>query len=49
MSLGFIFPGQGSQSIGMLSSLAEKYTEVQQTFAVASDVLGYDLWSGAEA
>jgi len=44
MSLGFIFPGQGSQSIGMLSSLADEYAEVQQTFAVASDALGYDLW-----
>jgi len=44
MALGFVFPGQGSQSLGMLSELAEKYPIVQQTFAVASDVLGYDLW-----
>jgi len=44
MSLGFIFPGQGSQSLGMLASLAETYPVVQQTFANASDVLGYDLW-----
>ena len=44
MALGFVFPGQGSQSLGMLSSLAEVYPVVQQTFAVASDVLGYDLW-----
>ncbi|WP_455201291.1 ACP S-malonyltransferase, partial [Kaarinaea lacus] len=44
MSLGFIFPGQGSQSLGMLDSLAEVYPVVQQTFASASDVLGYDLW-----
>ncbi len=44
MSMGFIFPGQGSQSLGMLSSLAEEYTVVQQTFSEASEVLGYDLW-----
>jgi len=44
MTLGFIFPGQGSQSIGMLCELADKYKIVQQTFAVASDVLSYDLW-----
>ncbi len=45
MSLAFIFPGQGSQSVGMLAELAEAYPEVQQTFASASDVLGYDLWA----
>ena len=44
MSLGFIFPGQGSQSVGMLSSMADAFPVVQQTFAAASDVLGYDLW-----
>lgn len=44
MSLGFVFPGQGSQSLGMLASLADAYPVVQQTFASASDVLGYDLW-----
>lgn len=44
MSLGFIFPGQGSQSMGMLASLAEVYPVVQQTFAAASDVLDFDLW-----
>ena len=44
MSLGFVFPGQGSQSLGMLSSLADDNLIVQQTFASASDVLGYDLW-----
>ncbi|HEY5603407.1 MAG TPA: ACP S-malonyltransferase [Gammaproteobacteria bacterium] len=44
MSLGFLFPGQGSQSLGMLAPLAEAYPVVQQTFATASDVLGFDLW-----
>jgi len=44
MSIGFIFPGQGSQSIGMLAELADQHPVVQQTFAIASDVLGYDLW-----
>jgi len=39
-----VFPGQGSQSVGMLSALAEAYPAVQQTFSEASDVLGYDLW-----
>lgn len=40
-----IFPGQGSQSVGMLSALATQYTQVQSTFDEASEVLGYDLWS----
>ena len=41
--IGFVFPGQGSQSIGMMDALAETYPVVRQTFAEASDVLGYDL------
>src|SRR3569832_2487042 len=45
MSLAFIFPGQGSQSVGMLSALAEVSPVVQSTFASASEVLGYDLWA----
>lgn len=45
MSLAFVFPGQGSQSIGMLGALAAAEPVVQQTFAEASAVLGYDLWS----
>ena len=44
MSLAFVFPGQGSQSIGMLSSLATLSPVIQSTFAAASAVLGYDLW-----
>jgi [acyl-carrier-protein] S-malonyltransferase len=40
----FLFPGQGSQSIGMLEGLAAAYPQVQDTFAEASQVLGFDLW-----
>jgi len=42
--LAIVFPGQGSQSLGMLSELGEQYDVVKNTFAQASDVLGYDLW-----
>lgn len=42
--LAFVFPGQGSQKIGMLAELAAEFPIVQQTFAEASAVLGYDLW-----
>lgn len=45
MSLAFIFPGQGSQSVGMLKDLSENFSEVAATFQEASDALGYDLWS----
>ena len=45
MSLAFVFPGQGSQSLTMLSDLAVQFPEVQQTFSEASDALGYDLWN----
>src|SRR3984957_18094168 len=44
MSLAFVFPGQGSQSIGMMSSLAKVSPSIEATFAEASSVLGYDLW-----
>ena len=43
-TLAIVFPGQGSQSPGMLSELAESDPLVKQTFAQASEVLGYDLW-----
>jgi len=45
MSTAFVFPGQGSQSLGMLSALAEQHDVVKQTFDTASQALGYDLWS----
>ncbi|MDE1316850.1 ACP S-malonyltransferase [Vibrio aestuarianus] len=40
-----VFPGQGSQTVGMLAELGQQYDVVQQTFAEASKVLGYDLWA----
>jgi [acyl-carrier-protein] S-malonyltransferase len=43
-NLAFVFPGQGSQKVGMLAELAELYPVIINTFAEASDVLGYDLW-----
>jgi len=43
-ALAFVFPGQGSQKIGMLSEIAQEASEIQATFAEASEVLGYDLW-----
>jgi len=42
--LAYVFPGQGSQSVGMLADLADSYAEISDTFAAASAVLGYDLW-----
>ena len=45
MNTGLIFPGQGSQSVGMLADLAEANDLVEKTFAEASDVLAYDLWA----
>lgn len=39
-----LFPGQGSQSVGMLSALAEAFPAVQETFSEGSEVLGLDLW-----
>ena len=44
MTVAFVFPGQGSQSIGMLAGLAASEAIVAETFAEASSVLGYDLW-----
>ena len=44
MSLAFVFPGQASQSIGMMSALAAVSPVIEATFGEASEVLGYDLW-----
>lgn len=41
----FVFPGQGSQSIGMLAELAEMHATIRETFAEASDGAGVDLWA----
>ena len=44
MNIAVVFPGQGSQSVGMLDSYAADWPVVTETFAQASAVLGYDLW-----
>ncbi|MCG9696974.1 ACP S-malonyltransferase [Shewanella sp. Isolate11] len=42
--IAYVFPGQGSQTVGMLADLAAEHAIVTQTFSEASQVLGYDLW-----
>jgi [acyl-carrier-protein] S-malonyltransferase len=44
MKSAFIFPGQGSQAVGMLAKAAESWPIIEETFAEASALLGYDLW-----
>ena len=44
MTIAMVFPGQGSQSQGMQADLAANFSAVQETYAEASEVLGYDLW-----
>lgn len=44
-TLAFVFPGQGSQSVGMLAALSEAQPEVRAAFAEASDGAGVDLWA----
>src|SRR5690625_1281060 len=46
--LAFVFPGQGSQSVGMLADLAAAHPEVERAFAEASDGAGVDLWKLAD-
>ncbi|SRR5579871_484464 len=49
MSLAMVFPGQGSQSVGMLAALGAAEPVVRETFDAASGVLGYDLWQLCQA
>ena len=44
MTTAFIFPGQGSQSVGMMNALADRYPGVRDTFAEAAEAAGLDLW-----
>lgn len=44
-TFAILFPGQGSQSLGMLSSMAKTFPLIIKTFSQASDALGYDLWA----
>ena len=44
MKYAYVFPGQGSQVIGMLEELGATYPIIKQTFAQASEILNYDLW-----
>lgn len=43
--LAVVFPGQGSQSVGMMADLAASFPEIKHTFERASDALGKDLWA----
>ena len=47
-TIAAIFPGQGAQSVGMLSDLAADHASIKLRFAEASDVLGFDLWAMTE-
>ena len=49
MSYSIVFPGQGSQSVGMLSELAENFKVVKEVFQEASDTLNVDLWKMCQA
>lgn len=48
MTIAGVFPGQGSQSLGMLADLDKQFKQVRETFQAASDVLGRDLWGMAQ-
>ncbi len=45
MSFSIIFPGQGSQTIGMMGELAAQHSIVKDLFVEASDILGVDMWA----
>ena len=42
--IAFVFPGQGAQSVGMMTAWGDHQAIVKDTYAQASDTLGYDLW-----
>jgi len=44
-NFGFVFPGQGSQKVGMLAEAYDRFSQVRDTFAEAADALGYDVWA----
>lgn len=44
-SFGFVFPGQGSQSVGMISDILHKFPNLKHFYAEASEYLGYNLWT----
>lgn len=48
MTIAGVFPGQGSQSLGMLADLDKQFKQVRETFQAASDILGRDLWDMAQ-
>ena len=48
MALGFIFPGQGSQTVGMLGEIATDHTVIRETFDEASEALGLSMWDLAQ-
>lgn len=43
-NIALVFPGQGSQSVGMLSDLFDEFEIVRESFDIASESLGYNLW-----
>lgn len=49
MHFAILFPGQGSQSVGMLSALEQRYPVIRETFSEASEAVGWDLWALAQA
>ena len=48
MSLGFMFPGQGSQTVGMLADVAEAHPQIAEHFATAGEAIGQPLWEIAQ-